>query len=277
MGGREREQANHPVLISVPHAGRAYPPRFSTMVRMSADQLRPLEDRYADLLAKDATALGIPTLIAQTPRCWIDLNRRETDIDELLVSLPAGRAGGTGMKVRAGLGLIPRRLARGGDIWRDKISPDDMDERISTIHRPWHQAIAEMLRRVRQDYGCAVLIDLHSMPTPLGRDAPQIVVGDLFGQSASGPFSQLAMHMARQSGFRAALNSPYAGGHTLERHGNPATQVHALQIEVDRSLYLDRDHDRPIAAISKVQDFVARLATALAEEALSTQFPMAAE
>jgi N-formylglutamate amidohydrolase len=266
-----------PVVISVPHAGRAYPMGMAEKVRLPLDRLRPLEDRHADLLADLARERGIATLIAQTPRSWIDLNRSESDHDPLLVSLPPGVRAGTGPKVRAGLGLVPRRLARGGDIWRGQLSLEEVESRIEHVHQPWHQALGGLLLAAKRAFGGAVLIDLHSMPTPVGVDAPQIVVGDLFGRSASGRLAQCALCVAESQGFRVALNAPYAGGYILERHGRPASGIHALQIEVDRALYLDFAHDRPTANVAQIQQLVVKLADALAGELLSVPLPLAAE
>jgi N-formylglutamate amidohydrolase len=266
-----------PVVISVPHAGRAYPPGMAGMIRLPLERLRPLEDRHADLLAQFAVDRGFATLIAETPRSWIDLNRSEADHDPLLVSLPPGMRAGTGPKVRAGLGLVPRRLARGGDIWRARLSLAEVEARIVRVHRPWHLALGGMLLEAERTFGTAVLIDLHSMPTPVGSDAPQIVVGDLFGRSAAGRLAQCALSVAESQDFRVALNAPYAGGYILERHGRPASGVHALQIEVDRALYLDFAQDRPTENIALIQRFVVKLADALAAEVLSNQLPLAAE
>jgi N-formylglutamate amidohydrolase len=266
-----------PVVISVPHAGRVYPLEMADKVRLPLDRLRPLEDRHADLLADQARMRGIATLIAQTPRSWIDLNRSEGDHDPLLVALPPGVRAGSGPKVRAGLGLVPRRLARGGDIWRSSLSLAEVESRIERVHQPWHQALNALILEARRAFGSAILIDLHSMPTPAGADAPQIVVGDLFGRSASGRLTQCALSVVESQGFRAALNAPYAGGYILERHGRPALGIHALQIEVDRALYLDFAHDRPTAKVAHVQQLVVKLADALASELLSAPLPLAAE
>ena len=247
------------------------------MIRLPLDRLQPLEDRHADALAKKAIEQGITTLIAETPRSWIDLNRSEVDHDPLLVALPSGMGAGTGPKVRAGLGLVPRRLARGGDIWRSRLELAEVEVRIERVHQPWHLALEGLILAARRAFGCAVLIDLHSMPTPPGRDAPQIVVGDLFGRSAAGRLSQCALSVAESQGFRIALNSPYAGGYILERHGRPASGAHALQIEVDRALYLNFAHDRPTENVARIQRLVVKLADAIAREALSTPLAIAAE
>lgn len=274
-------EPDFPVLISVPHAGRDYPPGLAQLSRLPVQQLKPLEDRYADFLVHRAVEEGHAAIVARTPRAWIDLNRAEREFDPALVLSSAKATPLASAKVRGGLGIIPRRVIAGGDIWRGSISADAFEGRLAAVHRPWHGAITGMLEAMLARFGVAVLIDLHSMP-PLPAKAgearpPQLVVGDLFGRSARGQFPQAALALAERHGFRAALNVPYAGGHVLERHGRPARNIHALQIEVDRTLYLDMLLDRPAAGLAEAQAFVARLAHLIASEAGAAPLAEAAE
>jgi len=266
--------SSSPIVISVPHAGRAYPPSFATMARLPASRLRALEDRYAELLVPD----GATALIAQTARAWIDLNRSERDFDPAMVSgghalLPLASA-----KVRGGLGVVPRRLAREGEIWRGPISAAHFIERIEQHHRPFHEALSTLLDRTLARFGTAVLIDLHSMPPLPEPDAPKFVVGDLFGRSAQARFAQIALEVLGDGGgANAALNSPYAGGHILERHAKPHRNIHALQIAVDRSLYLDAALDQPAPGLAQVRAKIGALVAALTAEARAFPLPLAAE
>lgn len=274
-------QPDFPVLISVPHAGRDYPAGFAQLSRLPVQQLKPLEDRYADLLVARAVEEGHAAMVARTPRVWIDLNRAEREFDPALVLSNGKTTPLASAKVRGGLGIIPRRVVRGGDIWRGPISADVFEARLAAIHRPWHGAIAGALDSMLARFGVAILIDLHSMPPLHARPGephpPQLVVGDLFGRSARGQFPQAALSLAERHGIRAALNVPYAGGHVLERHGQPARNVHALQIELDRALYLDVLLDRPSARLPEMRAFVARLAHLVAREARMTPIAEAAE
>jgi N-formylglutamate amidohydrolase len=274
------DQPRHPVIISVPHAGRNYPPDMTLLTRLPAAQLQVLEDRHADSLVRAAVTAGFRVLIAQTPRAWIDLNRGERDYDPDLIqsgsapSIPSA-------KVRGGLGIIPRRIQRGGDIWRGKISASAFERRLADIHRPYHTALGKMIDETRRQFGVALLIDLHSMP-PLAESeedkAPaRCVIGDLFGQSSANRFSETAQATADAHGLAAALNSPYAGGYILERHGAPHSGVHALQIEIDRTLYLEERLDELGPGVKAMQRFVAALALALADEALGSPLQIAAE
>ena len=274
-------KADQPLLVSVPHAGRDYPPGFALLSRLPVARLKPLEDRFADLLIENAVSAGHVALVARMPRAWIDLNRNEREFDPELVSTNGKIVPLASAKVRGGLGIVPRRVMRGGDIWRGELSADAFEERLAHVHRPWHAAIGAQLDALLGHFGVAILIDLHSMPPiPSGQGAPaspQIVVGDLFGRSARGQFSRLALALAERHGFRAALNAPYAGGHILERHGRPGDGIHALQIEIDRSLYLDPMLDQPGAGLQRCRAFVSDLADALAEEAIGKPLAEAAE
>lgn len=273
--------AGQPLLVSVPHAGRDYPPGFALLSRLPVARLKPLEDRFADLLVETAVSAGHAALVARTPRAWIDLNRDEREFDPGLVSTNGNIVPLASAKVRGGLGVVPRRVMRAGDIWRGELSADAFEERLAQVHRPWHAAIGAQLDALLDQFGTAVLIDLHSMPpihSVQGAPAsPQIVIGDLFGRSARGQFSRLALALAERHGFRAALNAPYAGGHILERHGRPGRGIHALQIEIDRSLYLDPSLDQPGAGLQRCRKFVSELADALAEEARGLPLAEAAE
>ncbi len=270
-----------PLLVSVPHAGRDYPPGFALLSRLPVARLKPLEDRFADLLVENAVSAGHAALVARMPRAWIDLNRDEREFDPGLVSTNGKIVPLASAKVRGGLGIVPRRVMRGGDIWRGELSADAFEERLVHVHRPWHATIGAQLEALLGQFGTAILIDLHSMPpipTTQGAPAsPQIVIGDLFGRSARGQFSRLALAIAERHGFRVALNAPYAGGHILERHGRPGRGIHALQIEIDRSLYLDSQLDQPGTGLQRCRMFVADLTDALAEEARGMPQAEAAE
>lgn len=269
------------MLISVPHGGRDYPPGFALLSRLPVARLKPLEDRFADLLVEDAVAGGHAALVARTPRAWIDLNRGEREFDPGLVSTGGKLLPLASAKVRGGLGIVPRRVTRGGDIWRGGLSAEAFEARLAEIHRPWHAQITELIESMSDRFGAAVLLDIHSMPPlpvpPGDARAPQVVIGDLFGRSARSQFSRMALVVAERHGFEAALNTPYAGGHILERHGRPERGIHALQVEIDRSLYLDSMLDQPAAGLGRCRAFVADLADALAEEAGAIRFAVAAE
>ncbi len=270
-----------PLVVAIPHASRTYPTELKVLARLDAEALRPLEDRFADLLAGDTSMRQHQQINANVARAWIDLNRREDEIDiEMITTADRHRfAPRPTSKVRGGLGLIPRRIAA-GEIWNQPLTADDIEARISAVHRPYHAAITDAVTATYARFGVAILVDLHSMPPASSRNgdaAPHLVFGDLFGQSASLNFVERACNEGRDAGFRVARNVPYAGGYTLALHGKPIAGVHALQIEVARDLYLDESLDQPGPGLKVMSRFIARLANALIDEALATDFALAAE
>lgn len=265
-----------PVIISVPHAGRAYDAEISTALRVPLSSALPLEDRYADRLADTAIAACVPAIVANTPRLMIDLNRAPDDIDPESMRGWADRGVPTSAKARAGLGLIPTRLWGVGALWKAAHDPVVLAERVRTIHAPYHAAIAAALAAANQNHGSALLLDIHSMPPVLGDAAPDIVIGDRFGKSAAAQITATAEAVLRGLGFRVAVNIPYAGGYIVTRHAEPHAGVHALQIEVDRQLYLDNAFDQPGRGLARVQHAVLELVREL-REAMPGQFAAAAE
>jgi N-formylglutamate amidohydrolase len=269
------DQLTVPVLISVPHAGRDYPAEIYDNLRLPAASLLRLEDRYADLLARDAATSGFPVITAHKARAWIDLNRDEADIDvEMVRGLSSAGRPMPGAKQRGGLGLIPRRLAGSGDIWKHPITADALNHRIESYHRPYHLAVSSILKRMRDQFGVAILFDLHSMP-PL--DDVQFVIGDRFGRSAANRYSELLLSRLRLEGFQAAVNHPYSGEHILRRHGDCARNIHAIQLEVCRSLYLDCALREPGPRLADIAVLVAELAQMLTDDVTGKLTLLAAE
>lgn len=270
-----------PVLVSVPHAGRDYPDVVFNALRLPRAALLRLEDRYADLLVRNLLRTGSPVIVAHRARAWIDLNRDESDLDVEMV-LGADRANypQPGPKQRGGLGLIPRRLSGDGDLWNRPFELADIENRIASFHQPYHRQVADVLARMRAKFGVAILLDLHSMP-PIRQaqpgDAAEFVIGDRFGQSASSHYAELLIDQIRMRGFRAALNHPYAGEYILRRHARPKANIHAIQLEVDRSLYLDSALREPGAGLASIAAVIGDLVYALADQALGKSTLIAAE
>lgn len=235
-----------PVLIAVPHGGRAYPGPVLERMRHPGFAALRLEDRYADKLGEAvAQATGAALLVAQAPRAMIDLNRAEDDVDWEMFSGRAARSLGSyspGFRARSGLGLIPRRLPGLGELWKRRHDEADLAARIEQIHAPYHECLGATLLRLRKRWGAALLIDLHSMP-PLGwrsgQAPPEFVLGDRFGASCHGALMASCFAFMAEARRVSAHNRPYAGGYVLERHADPARGIHALQLEVDRTSYLD--------------------------------------
>ncbi len=267
-----------PVVLSVPHAGRDYPSALLAAIRVPVEALRILEDRHVDQLA--LAARGAETLLVQRPaRAWIDLNRAEHERDPKLDDgADPTRSPAMSAKLRSGLGLVPRRIAAAGDIWAKRLSGEAVNARIIADHRPYHTALATLLTAARARFGVAVLLDIHSMP-PLGApgEAAQIVLGDRFGKSAASRFIARLEGEAEATGIPHALNTPYAGGHILDRHARPHSGIHAIQIEFDRTLYLDAAHDAPGPGFAGAAAMLRRMIAAIADEALAGLPAIAAE
>ena len=276
------ETPDIPVLLSVPHAGREYPPALLANLRVPPTELLRLEDRYADRLIQPAIAAGCPAIVAHRARAWIDLNRAATDIDIGMVSGDcAWLDAAPSAKARGGLGLFPRRLQTCGELWRRPMERADIEQRIKQVHMPYHRAVADILSAMRARFGVAILLDVHSMPpipAVATHDAPpRIVVGDRYGRSAASIYAELVTGRAQAVGMKAALNAPYSGDYILKRHSAPDRGIHALQLEVDRSRYLDSALREPTDGLKSMADFVQSVVSDLADQALGTSFAEAAE
>jgi len=283
-----------PVIIAVPHAGRVYPAETLAAMRdVRLSQLR-LEDRLVDLVAEEVARLtGAALLIAHAPRALLDLNRAEDDVDWGMVEggrkagqkLHAEGQGRSNRRARSGLGLVPRRLPGFGEIWNRPLAPGEIEGRIGRIHRPYHELLERELRRVRSQWGAALLVDLHSMP-PLrlqaGEErAPHYVLGDRFGSACDARLIARAFRHLDAEGCASAHNRPYAGGYVLDRHAAPARGLHALQVEICRSAYLDVDLAEPSQGLASVVQTVAGMVRELGAEtarfASGGEFAQAAE
>lgn len=253
-------------MLSVPHAGRAYPLALRAALRIPLDALVPLEDRHVDAVALGARQ-GETLFVAERARAWIDLNRAEHERDPKLDEGASLASQPQSAKLRSGLGLVPRRVSPAGEIWRRRLSGDEVEARIREDHRPWHAAVAAAVEAAHARFGIAVLLDIHSMPS-LGPGAPRIVFGDRFGRSAGARLVARLDSVARAAGIATATNAPYSGGYVLDRHGAPKHGVHAIQIEFDRALYLDSLLREPGPGLPAVARLLRALIDAVADEAL---------
>ena len=278
-----------PVLIAAPHGGRAYPESLRARMRDAEYAAVRLEDRHADTLATDiARQTGAALLVAHAPRAMLDLNRAADDMDWSMVAEGAPAAVRNSLanrRSRGGLGLVPRRLPGLGEIWNERITRAELDARIEGIHRPYHAALGQALETLRDRWGAALLIDLHSMP-PLkprhpGERAAEFVIGDRFGASCDPRLVDHAFRWFAAQRRAAAHNRPYAGGYVLERHAAPARGLHAIQLEVCRSAYLDARFEAPSVRLSGVARLIAGLVRELGAEtatlARNSGYPLAAE
>ena len=263
-----------PVLLSIPHSGRNYPPALVDLARGGAAALESLEDPLVDRLAWRALAAGCGAVVAQAPRAAVDCNRAEDELDPSIISgVPRGPMSA---RARGGLGVVPARTQAHGSLWRAPISLPELERRLAEAHRPYHQAVADALAALVERFGCALLLDCHSMPPPPDGIA-EVVIGDRRGRTAAHWLSQDALAIVRGCGFSAGLNDPFAGGHVIARHARPGRGVHGLQIEIDRSCYLDPALRSPGAGFDRSAALLEQLAVELGEALLARRFAVAAE
>ncbi len=263
-----------PVLLSVPHSGRAYDAALIANAAQGRRALESLEDPLVDRLAWRAIAGGTAAVIQSVPRAAIDCNRGEEEVDPAAVACVSPAP--VGARARHGLGLIASRTHRHGALWRRPIDRAELKRRIETVHRLYHRAIEQGLDALAIIHGEALLIDCHSMP-PRPRGQADIVIGDLHGASAAGWLGDQAAAIARAQGFRVARNDPYAGGAIIARHGRPAQGIHALQLEIDRAAYLGRDMRTPGPGFDRVALLIEALAQDLGNALLARGLRDAAE
>lgn len=263
-----------PILIAIPHAGRDYPAEVTAAMRDPAWGAARLEDRHVDALGTAvAIATGAALMVAQAPRAMLDLNRAPDDIDWGMIVGGAPRRvshSAANRRARSGLGLVPRRLPGLGEVWKQRLTPAELAARIDGIHRPYHRAVADTLERLRDRWGAALLIDLHSMPPLQSTGAPgegaEFVLGDRFGASCPPALSAHVLRLLGNAGRRTSHNRPYSGGYALDHHAAPRRGIHALQIEVCRGSYLDAWLDQPGPRLPAVTKILVGLVRSLAEE-----------
>jgi len=261
-----------PVLLSVPHSGRDYPDWLIDLSCLGAKALGALEDPLVDRLIWRALGRGAGAVIAQAPRAAVDCNRAEDEIDPAIVR--SHKRPRLSARARGGLGIVPSRTASHGHLWRRPISHAELERRLDDAYRPYHRAIEEQVALLLDRFGCALLLDCHSMPPSKGTSP--IVFGDRYGRSAAPWLMGEALAVAGEAGFRAAANDPFAGGHILDRHGSPGDDVHALQIEIDRGCYLDSAGNAG-SGFDDVARLIESLAVRLGEALLARRLPAAAE
>jgi N-formylglutamate deformylase len=245
-----------PFVFASPHSGCAYPASFVAQSRLDIPMLRRSEDAFVDALFASAVGMGAPLIAANFPRAYLDANRAPAELDETMFAGSIGRtADAASPRVQAGLGVIPRIVREGADIYRARLSPVEAGFRLDAFHTPYHAALQALADATVEKFGMAIVVDCHSMPwSPSLAD---IVLGDRHGLAATPQLAAAAEAAFVRQGFSVARNVPYAGGYTTERHGRPARRRFALQIELNRALYLDEDRVVPAPGFDTVQKRIA--------------------
>jgi N-formylglutamate amidohydrolase len=254
------DQVTTPVVVSSPHSGRNYDWDFLSSTVLDEERIRSSEDAFVDLLLERVPQVGAPLLVAEMPRAFLDLNRAAEELDPAVIhDVPRGASN---PRITSGLGVIPRVVAQGRAIYRGKISHSEAQRRIREVWRPYHAKLDELLGEAQAAFGQAILIDCHSMPheaiesaAPRGR-TPEIVLGDRFGASAGGGLTDRLEAIFSGLGFRVARNAPFAGAYMTQAYGQPDRGRHAVQIEIDRALYMDEVAIRPSAQFDMVRDLM---------------------
>lgn len=229
-----------PFVFASPHSGRTYPQDFVTASALSPLALRRSEDAYVDELFGAVVEFGCPFVTAEFPRAYVDVNRAPGELDPDMFDAPLEVAVETpGPRVQAGLGVIPRVVRDGIGIYRGRLDPGEAERRLALLYRPYHAALATLVEETWQRFGCVVVIDCHSMPSIPA--VPEMVFGDCHGTAATPALIRHVERAFSAQGFATARNAPYAGGYTTHLYARRDVGVHALQIEINRALYLDEE------------------------------------
>jgi N-formylglutamate amidohydrolase len=259
-----------PMAFNSPHSGRCYPADFLRASRLDEKTIRRSEDSYIDELMLPAAALGAPLLRANFPRAWLDVNREPYELDPKMFtgSLPT-YANIRSVRVAGGLGTIARIVAESEEIYDRPLEVGDALARIDAVYKPYHRALRQIIVDTHAAFGLAVLVDCHSMPSTVrgarGRLRPDIVIGDRYGTSCPTELTDFAAQILTRLGYSVSRNKPYAGGFITEHYGQPARGVHAMQIEVNRALYMNEQTLEKTLGCQRLSADLARLTDELGE------------
>ena len=260
-----------PLVFASPHSGRLYPAEMLAASSLSASAIRKSEDALVDGLIEAATEFGVSLISARYARAYMDVNRDPYELDPAMFEdeLPPF-ARGRSPRIAAGLGAIARVVGDGQEIYDRKLLFADARRRIEGVHLPYHQALSGLLQETKAQFGRVALIDWHSMPSVAARPTragrtPDFVLGDRFGVSCAARLPALVERELRALGYEVARNTPYAGGYTTEFYGDPSHNVHVLQVEINRGLYLDEAAVAPHAGFPRLKADLVKVFDALAK------------
>ncbi len=262
-----------PLVFNSPHSGTLLPPRFLAQSRLSAKDLRQSQDCFVDELFDGCIAVGAPMLRALLSRSYIDLNREPYELDARMFLEDLPQHCNTGSpRVACGLGTLPRIVAEGQEIYRGRIPVTDAYERVERAYRPYHQALAALVNEAYEATGTILLVDCHSMPSSAVGDPThrrgktiEVVIGDRFGSAADPAITTIAESCLRHAGLHVVRNRPYAGGFSTENHGHPQLHRHALQIEINRAIYMDETRQVKSPGFAPLKAVIDQLCGELAE------------
>lgn len=260
-----------PLLFNSPHSGNFYPQSFIDASRLDAHALRQSEDMFVDALLAEAPRAGAGVLTARFPRAYVDLNRAPYELEQALFAdaLPP-HIDRHSARAAAGLGTVPRLVAENTPIYDKKLSFAEAEQRIETIYHPYHRRLADEMTRLHMNHGYAVLVDTHSMPSQAtrmtaGNRQIDFVIGDRHGRSCAPQLSDWLTGFLSARGYAVARNKPYAGGFITSRYGKPGEAHHAVQIEINRGLYMDETSYKKHDGFVRLQHDFADLVEALVD------------
>ncbi|MBN9433614.1 MAG: N-formylglutamate amidohydrolase [Bosea sp.] len=268
-----------PFVFDSPHSGRTYPADFLAASRLDERAIRRSEDTFVDELFLSVVPLGAPLMRANFPRAWLDVNREPYELDPGMFegALPP-YANVRSMRVAGGLGTIARVVSENVEIYDRPMPVDAALERIEHVYKPYHDRLAGLIDATRRRFGFAVLVDCHSMPSSVrsapGRMRADFVLGDRYGASCAPEIADVAATILSGLGYTVSRNKPYAGGHITEHYGRPAEGIHALQIEINRALYMNERSLQPNAGFAQVVADLAIFARELSEMPDGGLWPM---
>ncbi|TCP39709.1 N-formylglutamate amidohydrolase [Rhodovulum marinum] len=270
------------VVFSSPHSGRDYPWSFLRQTVLDERAIRSSEDAFVDLLFAAAPSHGASLIAANAPRAYVDLNRAPEELDPAVVE--GARQAGHNPRISSGLGVIPRVVANGRAIYRGKIALAEAEGRIATYWRPYHDRLQELLDEAQARFGESILVDCHSMPreaiesiASAGKRRPDVVLGDRFGASAGSDVVDRIEAAFAAAGLRVGRNAPFAGAYITQRYGRPAGHRHAVQVEIDRSLYMDEREVRPSRNFDAFRRVMEAVVADLVEIGRPDEMPLVAE
>ncbi|MGD1887522.1 MAG: N-formylglutamate amidohydrolase [Cohaesibacteraceae bacterium] len=268
-----------PFALSSPHSGTSYPRAFLEASQLPTQDLRRSEDTYVDRLIAPAVQKGAPVVAARFPRCYCDVTREPYELDPRMFDSPLpGFANTASLRVAGGLGTVPRVVGDRQPIYRKKLTVKDALDRVERLYKPYHATLRRVLAQTHVRFGASVLIDCHSMPslirTATGTLSTDFVIGDRFGASCAPELSEQVIASLRSLGFTVARNKPYAGGFITEHYGRPAKGIHALQLEINRGLYMNERTLVPNNGFNAVMDALSQTMDALFEIDLDCLAPL---
>jgi N-formylglutamate amidohydrolase len=259
-----------PLLFNSPHSGRIYPPEFLLASRLDLATLRRSEDSFVDELILGVVSRGHPLVRAHFPRCFVDVNREPYELDPRMFDgrLPSF-ANTRSMRVAGGLGTVARVVGDAQEIYDQRISVAEALRRIDELYKPYHRSLRRVFLRLHREFGAAVMVDCHSMPSATGskdeRPRADLVLGDRYGTSCVPVIPETIEATMRDFGYVVSRNKPYAGGFITEHYGNPTAGLHAIQLEINRSLYMDERRYQRVANFARLASEFEILADRLAE------------